>query len=259
MPCLWVDRVRRGPQTKTARSRQRRWARPRPGANPVSNGQMRRVVGPARVVVQLPGPPGSRSALAADRPGRHSFQHGCATVIQMSISRFSASRSSCPGCKGARNAARPPRRGSPRTGTPAGDPAVQFRPDLEAIVAVVLMIVDQPGYFVPDGAPGLAGKAESRGKAGRITERKIETDQYPLAVRPCRRQPFANEHLGLMPRPGVYEAFAVGAAPADPDAVLPLSWHFRRTPVDDGVMIEDQAGRWRRPGSVRAVSPGLSR
>ena len=89
VPCLWVDRVRRGPANQDGQisAKTMRASSPRP--SPVSNGQMRAWSAQrgSSCSSRTTGMPVSTWPPTAPAP--NSFQQGCAPTIQVSTSRFS--------------------------------------------------------------------------------------------------------------------------------------------------------------------------
>ncbi len=135
----------------------------------------------------------------------------------------------------------PARQGSPRTETPPPETRrFSTSADIEAVVAVALVVCDQTGDFVPDRPPGRPRQAEPGSEAGGIAEREIEAHQHPLVRRPRRRQPIGEQRLGCMAGRRIDQGFMIAAAPADPDAVAADPRHVRRTPIDDHKTIEHQ-------------------
>jgi len=120
--------------------------------------------------------------------------------------------------------------------------------EFEAVVAVVLVIVQQAGDLVPHRAPRLAGQAQPSGKSGRIAKRKIKAKDCPLAARCNRFEDGAQGLLGAMARVGVLAGLAVLPAVADPDAVAARLGAARGAPIDDDVMVEQS--RHRRSAGV---------
>ena len=130
-------------------------------------------------------PPGCRSsAWPPTEPAPNSFQHGCAPtsrdrpVDARPARRCRGGDGACPG-----DARRAGCAGQPQNGNP---PPETRRLSAAATSKRLLRLrsssVDQPGDLVPHRAPRRPAEPESRGKTGRVAERKIEAEQYPLVA-----------------------------------------------------------------------------
>jgi hypothetical protein len=209
-------------------------------------------VGPARIVAQASHDRDAGQGLAADGTGISELPAGLRpdhpSVDQAAF--FQSVRFMQPVVLGAEKLAGVAGRTAPERKSPVGNPAVQQSADREPVAAVLVVVLDQPGEFVPHGAPRQAVEAEPGGEARGIAEREIEADDRPFAACCNVRQDVGQQQRCGVSGGGVFAALAMRSAVAHPDAVAAGLRLVRRAPIDDDIMVEPQKG-----ASIRHARP----
>ena len=215
------------------------------GARPVSNGQMRARSAQRGSSRNAPHDRDAGQRLAADRAGigefparlrpDHPFVDQPA-LLQRLVGGRAAMMAS------ARESRRASPAGHPQNGNaPAGNATVERRADLEAVVAVVVVVLDQPAR----SRPTPRATAGRRDRAGRRTQRGSRTGNRsrPAPARPAplpRRAFPTSSALARGGSPGFRSSPRPGRG-GRPRCCRGRSWPVRRAPIDDHVMVE-QAG-----------------